>query len=169
MFRFDCPAPLAARGFLLRPENAGDVVALRHIYFEHRQAEFHLLPMSGPQLASLIQSQFDMQRRHYARQYPGAAFLALVERGETIGRLYLAEAAETVWVLDILLRGDRRGKGIATLLLDGLLACAAALDRRVCLHVDKASPAVRLYQRLGFRPVAETDIAWSMQVGPRIA
>ncbi len=164
-FHFECPAPLAARGILVRPETVPDIAALRRIYFEHRRAEFALLPLAQAQLAALVQSQFDMQRGHYATQYPQAQLLALVEGGEIIGRLYLAQAGGAVWIVDILLQANSRNQGIASLLLGGVLAQAARLKLAVCLHVDKHNRAARLYQRLGFAVTGESDMAWRMQAG----
>ena len=164
-FNFECPPPLAARGILLRPETAGDIAALRQIYFEHRRAEFAALPLGEAQLQTLIQSQFDMQRAHYCSHYPQAQFLALLENGDTIGRLYLAESEAAIWIVDILLHLSRRNQGIASLLLNGLLAQAAHRQLAICLHVDKTNRAALLYQRLGFRVRGESDLAWRMQAG----
>ena len=165
--RFECPAPLLAQGIFLRPETKGDVAALRQIHFAHRRDEFALLPMSEARLTALVDSQFDMQRRHYMAQYPDGLFLALVDRDETIGRFYLAREERTVLILDILIRADRRGAGLGSILIDALLAQTAALDLGVSLHVSKMNRAAQLYERLGFRVAGENEIDWLMEARGR--
>jgi hypothetical protein len=49
------------------------------------------------------------------------------------------------------LRASARGRGQGTNLLRELMADAAASGRSVDLKVPEPSPAVRLYERLGFR------------------
>lgn len=56
-----------------------------------------------------------------------------------------------------------RGQGIGSVLLRALLV-QAAIDghRRVSLSVEIDNPARRLYERLGFTPVARTAASWTM-------
>jgi predicted N-acetyltransferase YhbS len=51
-----------------------------------------------------------------------------------------------------------RGAGIGTALLGDLLAEAAAAGRSVTIHVERFNPAPRLYQRLGFRQIADRGV-----------
>ena len=59
--------------------------------------------------------------------------------------------------LAIAVRPERRGQGIGTCLLDALLDRAAPRYRAVALSVTLDNPAVALYQRFGFRAIAESD------------
>lgn len=71
----------------------------------------------------------------------------------------------TVPELGIGVRADARGRGVGSQLLRALLERAAADGvARVSLSVELDNPAVRLYQRLGFRPVARVGGAWTMVV-----
>ncbi len=58
---------------------------------------------------------------------------------------------------NVIVKGSARGKGTGTRLLEHLLAIARARDcYKVQLHSGKhRTDAHRVYQRLGFRPVAE--------------
>ena len=38
------------------------------------------------------------------------------------------------------------------------MAEAAQADKRVSIHVEHVNPALRLYTRLGFRPVADQGV-----------
>lgn len=59
--------------------------------------------------------------------------------------------------LAIAVRPERRGQGIGTCLLDALLDRAAPRHRAVSLSVSLDNPAVALYQRFGFRAIAESQ------------
>jgi ribosomal protein S18 acetylase RimI-like enzyme len=60
-------------------------------------------------------------------------------------------------IVDIALLPEQRGKGIGTALLRDLLAEADGTGKRVTIHVERLNPALRLYERLGFR-VAEEGV-----------
>jgi ribosomal protein S18 acetylase RimI-like enzyme len=59
--------------------------------------------------------------------------------------------------LAIAVRPARRGQGIGTCLLDALLDRTATRYRAVSLSVSLDNPAVALYQRFGFRAIAESQ------------
>jgi ribosomal protein S18 acetylase RimI-like enzyme len=56
--------------------------------------------------------------------------------------------------LGLAVRPQHRGRGIGTAMLHALLARAADRHPAVSLSVSADNPAVRLYERLGFRVVA---------------
>ena len=53
---------------------------------------------------------------------------------------------------------DFRGRGIGQLLLERLMNAAASKYAAVSLNVRASNPAVRLYDRLGFRKVEGSDM-----------
>jgi len=55
-----------------------------------------------------------------------------------------------------------RGQGIGSRLLEHLLAAARSQYEAVSLSVTAANPALRLYQRAGFRRVGGDEITWTM-------
>ena len=58
---------------------------------------------------------------------------------------------------------DYRGRGIGTWIMRHLLDEAARFKKPVTLHVEPYNPAVRLYQRLGFRVVEQRGVNLFMQ------
>jgi ribosomal protein S18 acetylase RimI-like enzyme len=97
---------------------------------------------------------------------PGDASMIALDDGISVGaawyRLFSGAAPgygfvdESVPELTIAVVPSRRGRGFGDELLEGLLERArqegyAALS----LSVEKANPALRLYERFGFRPVGE--------------
>lgn len=107
--------------------------------------------------------QFEAQDLHYRTHYPNARFQLIVHEGRRVGRLYLHEAGEEIRIMDIALLPEARGCGIGSLLLREILAQAAASNRVVTLHVEFNNPARRLYDRLGFRHVADEGVYLRME------
>ncbi len=66
--------------------------------------------------------------------------------------------------LAIAVRPGYRGRGIGTCLLDTLLDRASQRHRAVSLSVTLDNPAVALYQRLGFRAIAESNGTLTMRL-----
>lgn len=82
----------------------------------------------------------------------GAAWLRLWPGPET-GYGFIDRATPE---LGIAVRPEHRGRGIGTCLLDALLERTAPRYRAVSLSVSLDNPAVALYQRFGFRAIAES-------------
>jgi ribosomal protein S18 acetylase RimI-like enzyme len=61
-------------------------------------------------------------------------------------------------VVSIAVRDGARGKGIGEALLRALIDEAAARDLRLSLDVRETNPAMRLYERLGFRRVPGREV-----------
>ncbi len=66
--------------------------------------------------------------------------------------------------LGIAVRPEYRGRGIGTCLLDALLDRASRRHRAVSLSVSLDNRAVALYQRLGFRAIAESGGTLTMRL-----
>lgn len=65
---------------------------------------------------------------------------------------------ESIPELAIAVLPAHTGRGIGTALLQELLAAASRRYRGVSLNVRQSSPAVRLYERLGFRKVPGSEL-----------
>ena len=73
---------------------------------------------------------------------------------------------DALLIVDIALLPAHRGAGIGTDILRGLLAEAAASGRPVRIHVERTNPALRLYRRLGFVPIADHGVYHLMECPP---
>jgi ribosomal protein S18 acetylase RimI-like enzyme len=51
-------------------------------------------------------------------------------------------------------------------IIEDLMREAARQEKTVTLHVERFNPALRLYQRLGFRVVEDQEINFFMQCRP---
>jgi ribosomal protein S18 acetylase RimI-like enzyme len=155
-------------GIELRPTTADDRDFLFAVYASTRADELSAVPWTDADKAAFVAMQFDAQDRSYRQAYPDARFLVVVRDGIPIGRLYVARLADEIRVIDIALLPGFRGAGVGSRLLAGILAEADAAGLAVRLHVETWNPAVRLYDRLGFRPVGEPGIHQLMERSPLV-
>jgi ribosomal protein S18 acetylase RimI-like enzyme len=112
---------------------------------------------------ALVRSQFDIQRGQYLSVYDNARFLAVIEGDTVVGRLCLADAGSDLLLVDILIGRDRRGRGIGTAILGGLIDRVRDRGAGILLQVRPDNPARSLYRRLGFRVVEEHATGWRME------
>ncbi len=135
----------------LRPVEEADYEWLRRLYHQVRAAEFAILPPEQREM--LLDSQFMIQERAYAMQYPGIAVLVIEWGGEPVGRLLLHRDGAAWRVVDLAVADAARGRGIGAAVLVQVQAMAAAAGPGACvlLSVRPGNPARRLYDRLGFR------------------
>lgn len=150
----------------LRPTVPEDDEFLCRLYGSTREAELALVDWDEGQKAAFVRMQFDAQTDHYARYYAEASFLLILVNGERAGRLYVARWPEEIRIVDIALLPAYRGQGIGSTLLQGLLAEGETSGRPVSIHVEKHNPAMRLYQRLGFSPIADKGVYLLMSRPP---
>jgi ribosomal protein S18 acetylase RimI-like enzyme len=147
----------------LRPEGAEDVPFLHELYALTRAEEMAALPWDRARKDAFLRMQFDAQTLHYHRAYPQAAFQIVLVNGHPAGRLYVHRGDDEIGLIDVALLPEYRRRGIGGELLLALLAEARRLGRRVTLYVERHNPALRLYERLGFRQLADEGIYLFME------
>jgi ribosomal protein S18 acetylase RimI-like enzyme len=150
----------------LRPVRSSDREFLLAVYASTREAELGLVDWSDEQKDAFVRHQFEAQTAHYLERYTGASFKVIEVDGEPAGRLYVARWEDEIRVMDIALLPEHRGTGIGTRLLRDLLDEAEASGKKVTVHVELNNPALSLYQRLGFRPVAERGVYLLLETRP---
>lgn len=150
----------------LRTIQTEDREFLLRVYASTRVEELALTDWDEAQKQAFLLQQFEAQHHHYQAHYREAWFDLILLDGEPVGRLYVARWPEEIRIMDIALLPAFRNRGVGGGLLRDLLEKAAATDRRLTIHVERYNPALRLYQRLGFKPVDETGVYLLLAVEP---
>jgi ribosomal protein S18 acetylase RimI-like enzyme len=138
-----------------RPETDDDFDFTHRLYASTREEELRPVPWPEEQKAAFLRQQFEAQRLHYRTHYTEAEYWIILEDGSPVGRLYLNHRPDDIRIVDIALMPEARGRGIGAMLLQELLDKAAADGRSVSIHVEVNNPALRLYERLGFRELEQ--------------
>ncbi len=151
----------------LRPAGEGDTAFLRGVYRSTREDELALTGWDEGQKDAFVEMQFDAQHRYYAEHYADASFDVVLVDGEAVGRLYVARWPQEIRIVDIALLPEYRNRGVGSCLLQDILAEGAQRATRVTIHVERFSRALRLYERLGFSPVADRGVYLLLEWRPR--
>ena len=133
----------------LRPATPDDEDFLFQLYSSTRD-EFQLLDWNEQQKQALIKMQYDARRFQYDESYPQAEDSIILDGENAIGRMLINESDREITLVDIAVLPEHRNLGTGATLIQQLLKRAGNSSKRVRLHVLKTSPALRLYERLGF-------------------
>ncbi|MEX1103054.1 MAG: GNAT family N-acetyltransferase [Dehalococcoidia bacterium] len=151
------PGPIRS-GLRLRPITDGDLPFLRALYGSTREEELAPVAWTPEQKEAFLDQQFHAQHAQYMSAYEHPSFAVVEVDGEPAGRLYVDRRPTELLVVDIAFLPAFRGRGIGTLLLEGLIAEAEATSIPVTMHVERNNPVIRLYARLGFRLVEDRGV-----------
>ena len=152
----------------LRDASPSDRAFLLALYASTRAEEFAHLGWPVEMERAFMKMQFEAQRSDYERRHPAALCQVVEFRRCPIGRLWVAQDARSLTVLDISLVADLRGQGIGSDCLRHVQRRAAAAGLDVELQVVHGNPAQRLYERLGFRNVGEPGVRQAMVWTPSV-
>lgn len=143
---------------VLREEADADTAFLRALYAATRREELAHVPWPDEAKLAFLAEQFQLQRDHYRKNYIGAEQLVVEADGERIGRIYLYPSEREIRLMDIALVDARRGRGTGGALIRAVMDIAREDARELTLHVEPNNPALRLYERLGFRLIEERGV-----------
>lgn len=149
------PPRLAGAGVSKRELRDDDLAWLRHLYATTREVELRSLPWPDEVKRAFLDSQFELQHRHFIGHFSTSSFSAIVDAsGTSLGRYYLLREATRHLLVDISLFPEYRGAGIGSALIRHSQEQAAAADCPLYLHVQhQNTDARRLYDRLGFTAI----------------
>ncbi|HET9992701.1 MAG TPA: GNAT family N-acetyltransferase [Kofleriaceae bacterium] len=106
----------------------------------------------------------DGEQRASANADFDALPVEIIERGGVAIGYQIVEHNDDHWRLDeIALVAPERNRGIGTDLVRAIMASARAAGMPLRLNCLRANPARRLYDRLGFRVIAEEDVRVRME------
>ena len=133
-------------GLFLREATRDDEPFLLEVYASTRSEELEGVEWDDKQKRAFIQMQFLARER----SYPPVDNRIILLNGSPIGRMLVDRREPTILLRDIALLTEYRNAGIGSRLIQDLIEEATAAGRPIQLHVVASSPAVRLYERLGF-------------------
>lgn len=150
----------------LRPAREDDYAFMRSLYGDYRAEEMTHFPFTDEQKEHFLDQQFEAQTVYYQEHYPGADLSIIEDGGEPIGRFFVDRRSEEIRIMDIALAPTARNRGIGTRLIRDILDEGAASGRCVTIHVEAYNPALRLYERLGFRKIGTNGVYFLMEWDP---
>lgn len=146
---------MEATQIILRPARTQDFDFCERLYFAEMKGIIQELDLDmGAQMAS-FQRQWELpQVRIIAFSRADAGWLQTVTRGDALflGQLFVDRPFQRL--------------GIGTQVMNRLIGEATLVGQAVTLGVVKINPAVRLYERLGFRTTHEDDHKFYMRRDP---
>ena len=144
------PGAIALAAVELHEATPADDAFLHDLYAGVRAPELGTVPWTDADKRRFCDRQYALQDRHYRDHFPGARCMVVRESSAPIGRLFRATMERTLYLLDIALVPQARGRGIGTILMRELVAEADREGLDIVLHVEPGNPAKRLYARFGF-------------------
>ncbi len=147
-----------------RAATAADEPWMRQLFAQLRGLD----PAMIAACPALLEQQWQLQQRVFASHYPEAPTELLLLDDAPIGLITLHEGASTIRVLEIGLEAHYRGRGYGQWLLGDLTRRADRQCKTLELAVMAHNPAIRLYQRLGFRtlPANADEVQLQMRRDP---
>ena len=136
-----------AVNLVLRQAIPDDEPFLLELYASTRSDELAALGWDDNQKQAFIKMQFLVRER----SHPRADDRIIVLNGRPIGRMLVDRSEAAILLRDIALLPEYRNAGIGSRLIQDLMNEATTAAKPIQLHVVSSSPAVRLYERMGFR------------------
>jgi ribosomal protein S18 acetylase RimI-like enzyme len=157
---------LRLHNLTLRSITDADLPTLCQIYGSTRTDELAQTGWSVEQQTAFLTMQFNAQHRYYMEHYVGAAWTLIERDGLPIGRLYLIRWARELRIVDIALLPQDRSQGIGSAILRAIIDEGERLRLPITIHVEMFNPALRLYERLGFKQIADKGVYYLMERTP---
>jgi RimJ/RimL family protein N-acetyltransferase len=146
------PSPL---GILrLRSERPEDRTFRFRLFCDSRPPEWYQVTLEPSVREQVMRMQFEAQTKTYAARFPKARFDIVELEGEPVGRIVVNRPGVMVHVVDHAIVPGLRNRGLGTSIMQALMDEAAEARVPVRLKVaDANDPSLKLYLRLGFKPI----------------
>jgi ribosomal protein S18 acetylase RimI-like enzyme len=138
-----------------RPAVGQDFDYCRRIYFA--EMEWIIRELHIDELA---------QAKNFLQQWNPAQVRIITLNGADIGWLQSFTQDDDLFLAQLFVERAHQRRGIGTVVMKRLMKEAERLNQAVRLDVVKINPAIRLYERLGFRIVGEEDRKFYMKRDP---
>lgn len=149
----------------LRPVVEKDEPFLLELYKSTRP-EIVALGWPPAQLEAFLKMQLNGQQRSYEMLYPDAEHQVILFKDEEVGRLITFRTEQEIRLADVALLPQYRNQGVGAFVVRELCMEATQRNVPVRLQVSKFNTAIRLYERLGFKGIGESDTHFQMEWRP---
>ncbi len=106
------------------------------------------------------------QRQYFEQHFDPALNQIIAVRGIDIGVVSVVERETELFLSNIQVHPEYQGQGIGASVIKTILDEGKRLGKPVALQVLKINPAQKLYARLGFTVMAETETHYLMKAVP---
>ncbi len=107
------------------------------------------------------------QERYFKERFDPPSSCIIVVEGQDVGMVRAVEEEGELFISHIHVLPEYQNRGIGTAVLKDILRGAEERGLPVALRVLRGNPAKRLYQRLGFTAVEETETHTRMRLHPQ--
>ena len=149
-------AAIHDRGFdpepALRPARPEDFDYCARLYFEGMN-----------QIIKTLKLNMEAQVADFRRRWDVRQVRIITLGGTDIGWLQSFVKDDALFLGQLFIDGSSRRQGIGTQVVKGLIEEAARAGQAITLGVVKTNPALRLYERLGFRTTHEDERKFYMR------
>lgn len=142
----------------LQAASIADEPFLFSVYASTRAEEIAAVPWNDEQKNLFLQSQFRAQQQYYLERYPQASLSVIKLKNESIGRLYIAELADEIRIVDITVLPEFQKRGIGTKLVGDILKTGAETQKPVQIYIENFNPSAKFFAKFGFAPISEHGI-----------
>lgn len=154
----------------IRSAAPADEEFLFRLFAAEKAAEFAPLGLDAQQLRPLLEMQYRARHFAYAQEFPAAVNMILCLADGTQAGRHLVERQQACYrTIDIAVLPEHRNRGIATWALRQMQQVAALEAVPFRLRVMKGSPALRLYERIGFIKSSADELSYEMEWQPPIS
>ena len=142
----------------LRTFTPDDREFLLRAYTASREIELSVLPFDETQKRAFCEHQLDAQTVYYEEKYPDATHEIILVGGEPVGRVYINRGDSLISILDLVVLGEHRKKGVGTHIVKSLQSEARGADGRVGVYVETFNPSQKFFRDLGFELVESDEV-----------
>jgi ribosomal protein S18 acetylase RimI-like enzyme len=156
------PGTISAGTITLHRAQSDDEAFLFAVYSSTRMPEMALTGWLPAQQEQFLRMQFEAQNSSYRMQFPDADYWLIRCNGVAAGRMIINRSEDEILLVDIALLPEQSNRKIGSFLMNRLLEEAGQAGKAVRLHVERFNPALRWYERLGFKTIGESEIYLEM-------
>lgn len=148
---------------VLRPRRPEEENFWRAVFYDSVREHFASLDLPENDLKNLLEFQFQAQNIDYERNYPHASNNVILFKNVPAGRVIFSTEHGDWHLIDIVILSEFRNLGIGTKILEWLFGQSRQSDLPIRFYVEKINPAFQLYERLGFKVVADITTHFQME------